>query len=427
MPGASGHIVNSATFEVRLTRESEAFDSQARLADFFHQTFQPALDQALTAYACDGDYRMDRLVIDIGAIDIFHPDPTLSEKIRAIIAYALQRLERSSVVSVVPEVRLRRSFIVFIQTGQIPWDATVDTLLSLEKDIEELKQEEVEPLIEEIRSLLSRPAIRRRLLTQFSISFVQWLLEKLQPALPAAFSAAAGHRYQDLSPHEQLDILLQAAGRLPPGSSIKTATEAIREQLTDVKREQNGWGADEAVPASDEAAAPEAAAKGIFVSQAGVVLLHPFFIRFFDRRGLLTADHLFKSRDCREKAIHLLHFLATGQEHPEEQHTTVYKVMCGLDIHEPVAKNVDLADEDRDEAMRLLESAIEHWNRLKKTSPDGLRTSFLQRHGKLTQTCDGWRLTVEQQSIDILLRTLPWILSVIRLPWLKQPVQVDWA
>ncbi len=152
-----------------------------------------------------------------------------------------------------------------------------------------------------------------------------------------------------------------------------------------------------------------------------------FYTRFFDRCGLLDAGQNFKNERCREKAIHLLHFLATGHEHPEEPQTGVYKILCGLDVRAPVAKKVDLDPDDRDEALRLLTSAIEHWSRLKSTSPDGLRTSFLQRQGKLTHTRDGWRLTVEQHSIDILLGTLPWNLSVIRLPWLRQPVWVDWA
>jgi hypothetical protein len=268
---------------------------------------------------------------------------------------------------------------------------------------------------------------------------VKWLLEKLQPALPTAFSAVSKHQAQDLNLDEQLELQLQVAGRLPPGRSLKQVTEAVQAQVRvlKLKEKESAAGADteeyvvldadDAATAGDVTAASESAAKVIFVSQAGVVLLHPFFTRFFEQCGLLTADQRFLDRHCQEKAVHLLHFLVTGRGHPEEHHTTVYKILCGLDIHDPVAKNLDLDEQDRKEAQNLLQSAIEHWSRLKNTSPDGLRTSFLQRQGKLTHTRDGWRLTVEQQSIDILLGTLPWNLSVIRLSWLRQPVWVDWA
>jgi hypothetical protein len=437
MPDAPCHIINNATFDVTLSRENDAVKARAQLTDFFQQRLQPVLDQALTAYAPAGDYRIERLVIDIGSIDIFHPDSAISEKILAIISKALQRLEKPEVVSVAPELWLCRSFMGFLQTGQIPWDARIDTLSSLEKSIQRLKPEAVEPLIEAVRPLLGRTDVRQRLLAQFGIPFIQWLLEKLQPALPAAFSAVLKHQPQDLNLDEQLEIQLQVAGRLPPGSSPRAAAEAIRAQMISWRSETREQEAeeekleiqdiDDVAWVKDEATASETLEKAVFVSQAGVVLLHPFFTRFFEQCGLLTAEQRFFDRHCQEKAVHLLHFLAIGREHPEEPHTTVYKVLCGFDIHDPVAKNVDLTGEDRDEARRLFESVIEHWRRLKNTSPDGLRTSFLQRQGKLRHTRDGWRLTVEQQSIDILLGTLPWNLSVVRLPWLRQPVWVDWA
>jgi hypothetical protein len=441
MPDASGHIVNSATFEVRLIRalESDGLSAPARLADFFRQVIQPALDQALTTFAADGDYRIERLVIDLGTIERFPAASSISPKIESVIAKAFQGIEKPAAVSIPLAMRLRRGFISFLHTGQIPWDTPVGTLASFESEIQALKYEEIELLMEELKPLLSLPAVRRRLLAQFRIAFVRWLLEKLQPALPAALSAVAPRQHPGLRPSEQLEIQLQVAGRLPPGSSRNELTEAIRAQVRVLKAKEKEAGAeaaaqehdvldaDDVAPAEDDTAASESAAKGIFVSQAGVVMLHPFIIRFFDRRGLLTAAHIFKNRGCREKAVHLLNFLATGRAYPEEQHTTVYKVLCGLDIHEPVLKNVDVADEDRQEAHSLLESAIKHWSRLKNTSPDGLRTAFLQRQGKLTRTQGGWHLTVEQRSIDILLGTLPWSLSVIQYPWLNQPVRVDWA
>lgn len=437
MPNAPCHIINKATFDATLSKENDAFKARAQLADFFRQHLQPVLDQALTAYAPEGDYRIDRLVIDLGTIDIFHPDTAISQKILAIISNALQQLENPEVISVTPEEQLRRSFMEFLQTGQIPWDARIDTISTLEKSIQGLKPEAVAPLIEAVRSLLDRTDVRRRLLTQFGIPFMKWLLEKLQPALPAAFSAVSKHQAQDLGLDEQLEIQLQVAGRLPPGSSGRVTAEAIRAQITALMSETRKQEADEeslemqniddVAWVKDETTASERPEKAVFVSQAGVVLLHPFFPRFFNRCGLLTADQRFLDRRCREKAVHLLHFLATGREHPEEPQTGVYKILCGFDIMAPVPKKVGLEPDDRDEAVRLLTSALEHWRRLKSTSPDSLRTSFLQRQGKLTHTQDGWRLTVEQHSIDILLGTLPWNLSEIRLPWLRQPVWVDWA
>ena len=79
------------------------------------------------------------------------------------------------------------------------------------------------------------------------------------------------------------------------------------------------------------------------------------------------------------------------------------------------------------EANALLAAAIEHWAKLGSTSPTGLRESFLSRDGKIARADSGYVLTVEQRAVDVLLDTLPWTLSIVRLPWMAGPLMVDWA
>ena len=86
-----------------------------------------------------------------------------------------------------------------------------------------------------------------------------------------------------------------------------------------------------------------------------------------------------------------------------------------------------LSAEQKAEAQDLLASVIEHWSALKNTSPSGLREAFLQRDGRLADRPDGWKLTVEQRPVDVLLSSLPWGLSIVRLPWMAAPLWVDWA
>ncbi len=80
-----------------------------------------------------------------------------------------------------------------------------------------------------------------------------------------------------------------------------------------------------------------------------------------------------------------------------------------------------------EESEALLQSVIRYWPPLKNTSVDGLRHSFLQREGKLEQKQNGWLLTVEQKTIDILLDKLPWGFSTVTLPWMKEMISVDWC
>jgi hypothetical protein len=161
----------------------------------------------------------------------------------------------------------------------------------------------------------------------------------------------------------------------------------------------------------------------IYVSCAGVVLLHPFLERFFKRLGLLERP----ADGWQARAAHLLYFLVSGREQPEEQETTLLKLLCGLQLDEPLVRELPLSPGEREEADMLLRAAISHWERLKNTSPDGLREAFLQREGRLAQEEAGWRLTVEQRGVDALLGSLPWNLSTVRLAWMAAPLWVDWA
>ena len=179
-------------------------------------------------------------------------------------------------------------------------------------------------------------------------------------------------------------------------------------------------------PHGVETPAAQSAEDGWYVGHAGLVLLHPFLPRFFDALGLLDAQQ-FRSPQARERAVHLLHFLASGTEHPEEHATLLGKLLCGIAFEHPIPRELALRDDEKAESNALLAAAIGHWGRLGSASPDGLREGFLARDGKLVRTGTGFVLTVEQRAIDLLLDHLPWTLSIVRLPWMARPLMVNWA
>lgn len=183
-------------------------------------------------------------------------------------------------------------------------------------------------------------------------------------------------------------------------------------------------------PARDRAAdSPLTAAEaqtGIALNQAGIVLLHPFLRRYFAAIDLLTADQ-FRDEPSQHAAIALVHYLATRQLDPPEYELVLPKLLCGWPLNAPV-EAVSLPQAALDEAEQLLQSAIDHWDALKHTRPDGLREGFLQRQGKLTQIGDrAWKLQVEKQAIDILLTRLPWGISMVKLPWMNALLTVEWT
>ena len=104
------------------------------------------------------------------------------------------------------------------------------------------------------------------------------------------------------------------------------------------------------------------------------------------------------------------------------------KLLLGLDPEDsfPVAEGL-LGPADREECTALLEAVIEHWSALGHTSVAGLRTSFLQRDGLLRRVEAGWALHVDPAGFDVLLAHLPWSVSVVRLPWMPEPVYTEWS
>ena len=165
--------------------------------------------------------------------------------------------------------------------------------------------------------------------------------------------------------------------------------------------------------------------EGIFVQHAGIVLLSPFIKPFFNNLGLLT-NAKFTDDNSALKAICLLHYLATGLHSGAEHELVIPKLLCGIPLSACIDNHITLSETETNEAEELLAEAIAQWEILKKTSNAGLRETFLQRPGKLITRNDRPHLQVEAGPIDMLLDYLPWNISIIKLPWMKEYLQVEW-
>lgn len=165
----------------------------------------------------------------------------------------------------------------------------------------------------------------------------------------------------------------------------------------------------------------------ITVHHAGLILLHPFIASFLGNTGVVDA----RSRELPESALPraaaLLHMLATGNKDVHEFELGLCKLLLGQEVDAPLPVASGLIQpEDIEEAESLLASVIEHWGILQGTSIEGFRFSFLQRRGLLRRDDMGWRLQVEPAPFDMLLDQLPWGISIVRLPWMQKPIQVEW-
>ena len=223
-----------------------------------------------------------------------------------------------------------------------------------------------------------------------------------------------------------------------PASSISEAavrTAGLRDQpkpesLFKVRTglESNEDLSEETFDTSPPASAPKTTDEfPLMVTHAGLILLHPFLPLFLESTGVKEKAQTALSPVVLPHVAALLHFLATGQEEIFEYDLAFIKILLGLKPETELCVSEGLVvDREKTEAEALLQSVIDHWTVLKKTSVAGLRSSFLQRQALLCETDTGWKLQIERQPFDLLLEHLPWSISVVKLPWMTQPIHTEW-
>jgi hypothetical protein len=233
--------------------------------------------------------------------------------------------------------------------------------------------------------------------------------EKLQASPAEASSPVTERKKTDLNEAAPLPVKPPAASGEQP----------------EMKQQQPA--ANTAAPKRAQAPSPDQET-GLYIQNAGLILLHPYLKIMFERTGLLT-DKTFSGMEAQWRAAHLLEYLATGLQMPDEGALVLNKILCGMSIGDPVPLEIELKETETREADELLEAVLSHWSALKNTSIDGLRNGFLQRAGQLRFSTDrdGWLLQVETKGQDVLLSRLPWGYSVVKLPWMEQVLFAEWG
>lgn len=460
--------------------EAEGHALQRRLPAVCADVLSPAIEQALGHIdPGEGYLYLDRLAIDLTVASLDGLEAELAAAVRREIADHFRRhppppLGASGWVGEpgesgwagdpgagLPQTaaqRVAEALVTFLRTGGLPWAFRVLPGQTLERLVLEAwsntgGRRDPPPAIRELLvAVLAVPAARERLVIQFTPGFAIAVLRSLSPDLASQVervevalvgSSPASTAARTFTRQVRLIALEAAAlGRRPSPSVLvasawtaaRPATRADRTLAAAVEREwpgstrpATGSGAvataepAPAPPATPEGAGPEAG--GLLVDCAGLVLLHPFLPRFFEGLGVAAGKALVDPG----RALCLLHHLATGELTAPEHRLTLAKALCGVPLDQPVEADVGLTDAETAEATGLLEAAIGHWEALRSTSPDGLRTEFLQRPGVLSVTADGdWLLRVEARTVDILLDQLPWGISPVWLPWMNRLLMVEW-
>lgn len=163
----------------------------------------------------------------------------------------------------------------------------------------------------------------------------------------------------------------------------------------------------------------------LFVENAGLVILWPFLVRFFQSLGLLEKNR-FKDAAAAHRAARLLQYVADGQPDAPEYLMALNKIICGLEWDTLLDPGPPLSKTETEECEALLQAVIANAPVLRNMRPDGLRGSFLLRKGLLRPVPGAWELHVEKATHDVVLERFPWSWSVVKLPWLEGVLAVEW-
>ena len=160
-----------------------------------------------------------------------------------------------------------------------------------------------------------------------------------------------------------------------------------------------------------------------YINNAGLILLHPFLKAFFIDCQLMDENGEIIDVDL---AVHALHFLSTKEEKAFDFELVFEKYLIGISQNIIIAREVEISNEIKEKTDKLMGALKENWKRLGNTGLDTIRNEFINRSGKLVIEEHSHHLFVERKAQDILLDSIPWNISLVKLPWQKRHLFVNW-
>jgi hypothetical protein len=462
------HLIKKQVINLQLPKQLDAFSVQQSVSMHYYKQVLPLIDQVFDELSVDGEtVSIDHLEIDLGSIsEVEMKSENWSE---LILSEIREQLTKAIIESAGSSLFIRekdrfaicRQWLFYMLNGYLPWNTTrvsgdwyLQVLEALAVDFSSVTA--LRRLIRESPFAVSRIVLQHN--EEFLVSLIEILTSRNHRQLTGAideldlvlsmngnsqkhsalweqalqFSAENEKRNTDML---VTSLLLNNAGSIsdvmniisnkPSGLSIILPVLDQLENQSSLFSDHEKIGRERDTTMSEMKGVEKIDEEGVFIQNAGQVLVHPFLPGLFKKLELVSGGK-FLNNEIHQKALYLMHYIATGNVSGEEFELVMPKLLCNWPIEEPVGKGIELSAGELAEADQMLEALVDHWTVLKNTSVEGLREGFLNRGGKLLRKNDQIILQVESKTIDVLLDQLPWNLSMIKLPWMKELLRVEW-
>ncbi|SFB53454.1 contractile injection system tape measure protein [Algoriphagus aquimarinus] len=163
----------------------------------------------------------------------------------------------------------------------------------------------------------------------------------------------------------------------------------------------------------------------VLLANAGVILCWPFLSQLFSLLEF-TKGNRFESDEKQQKAALLIQFIAFGDVHFPEYEMVLNKILTGIPLENHLDRTILLEEKEKEMALTLFHGIRNNWDKMKSASVQAIRETFLQRAGYLTFEPTWLKLEVEKKGVDVLLDSIPWGLSMVKLPWMTRSLEIIW-
>ncbi len=454
------HIIKNATLDFRFNGNTDGFAIQQEVKDWFDE-FIAQLDHEMI------DLSVDDKVVSINElqleVELSGTDwrQQASHKLLEQLKDRLRLIKTGMVSSsgyVVkqPGQHFAQVFLYFLQHGYLPWQSALSTSSQWVGPMEELMNNADSDFVVQLINVLSQSATaKERFIKNIPFQSAIALFTKSNILSGEQQQIAKGFQLvldntsynKNSGDNEKLfSIFLQAitvgfnenqlqqaliqleqtnfpaskdAVKVLRGLGLSSMKSILNGEKDELKKGPNKNPREIKQPAPGPI--PE---EGIYLSNAGLVIIAAMIPALFQKTGLVDNDNNIRDID---RAVCFINYLATGNEQMEEFELALPKILCGVDIDTVIdTKGFSIDDTLEKESTEMLSAVIEHWGILKNTSIAGLRESFLIRNGKLSFDGNDWLLQAGPQSYDMLLQHLPWNFTMIKFSWMKQLLKTEW-
>ncbi len=414
------HVINKLSFLIPATGYDEARDYQRKVKNWANQNLPFLINHHLDEINQAGDLVIyDKVEIEINQL----PWNLSTEDWSHQFAKHIRRLPAS--VETLPLVL--QQWVFYLKNGCFTRTSVFKTPGELERYILSLADKLTFHHFAAISPADITISFLQRIFFQHSEEVAQVLLEKLWQLSPLGsrnlyHSVLAGLTAQPVTITGLLRKLLQArvAGNMATTDAWLSSLESGKVFAKEDTEDAQVFNEVAFTPAESSLSI-----NYIDCPNAGLVLLFPFLEKFFENCRLVQ-NHFFVDHASQEVAIQSLYFLATGEAHGGEEQLVLPKILCGTNVDDYVQIETRLPQHIIAEAADLLQSVIGHWDKLRNTSVDGFRETFITRGGKLSAGEAAWTLQVEAAGVDILLNSIPWGFRNYRLPWMTTNLVTEW-